>query len=105
MVVVDKTSIHWVAATDKKNCARLVHEGLLNLYLAMNHKANALNNFLRSAVHWVALAYPLLLDLIDETDTTSIHHATEEAGGEAVRVFVAPVLGQQHDQEGRTPLM
>jgi len=143
--VEGKTPIHWAAATDKKDSARLVqlllhapprtvvnwtdHEGRLALHLAVAHsnmdvvalltntcKVNALDNCLRSALHWAALAgrataCRLLLDrgakadLLDETGATPVHHATEAGGGEAVRVFVGRGLGRQLDQEGRTPLM
>ena len=77
---------------------------------------NALDNCLRSALHWAALAgraaaCRLLLDrgakadLMDETGATPLHHATEAASQETVRVFVARGLGRHLDQEGRTPLM
>ena len=80
VVMVGKTSIHWAAATNKKNSTRLVHEGLLAmdheglpaLYLAVPHsntcKINALNSCLRSALHSAALAYRLLLDRSAKVD-------------------------------------
>ena len=65
--MVGMTSIHWAAATDKKNSARLVHEGLL----ALDH----------SNMDVVALAGPRREGRPYRRDE---RHATEAAGGEAV---------------------
>ena len=63
VVVVGQPSIHWAAATDKKNSLRLPA-----LYLAVAHsnmdmvalltntrKVNSLDNCLSSALHWAEL--------------------------------------------------